>query len=266
MPASTTVNAGTLIIGGASNLDGAVSVSQSTLIVQDDAVIDSASALYLDNIAGFPGPANLTVSGNASVTVAGFSFGNNTRASGVVTVQNSGSLIVNGAYDFLNDDGGTSTSANTATNLNGGTLAVQNFILFNAGNGATTATTLNLNGGTLEALANDPSGSFFLPAIAKFTANILAGGATINSNGFNITIAQPLVSGTANDGGLTKIGAGILYLSGSNSYVGPTVINGGELNPSNINSIADTSGITFTGGSLAVQQHQHQGLLEQDTQ
>jgi autotransporter-associated beta strand protein len=247
---ATTVNAGNVIIGGTSDLTGSVNVSQSTLIVQDDAVINSAGALYLDNISGFPGPANLTVSGTASVTVAGFSFGNNTRANGVVTVQNSGSLIVNGAYDFLNDDGGTSTSANTVTNLNGGILAVQNFILFNAGNGATTATSLNFNGGTLEALANDPSGSFFLPAIAKFTANILAGGATINSNGFDITIAQPLVSGTANDGGLTKTGAGILYLTGSNTYVGPTVINGGELNPANINAIADTSGITFTGGAL----------------
>jgi fibronectin-binding autotransporter adhesin len=246
----TSVNAGTLIIGGTSDLTSGVTVSQGTLVVQDDAIINSAAALYLDNVGGFPGPANLIVSGTASVTVPTFSFGSDTRASGVVTVQNSGSLIVNGAYDFLNDLAGTSTSANTVTNLNGGTLAVQNFVLANAGAGATTATSLNFNGGTLEALANDPSGTYFLPAIGKFTANVQAGGAIINTNGFNITIAQPLVSGTANDGGLTKIGNGVLTLAGTNTYAGPTNINGGELAVSSSNGISTTSAITFGGGAF----------------
>jgi fibronectin-binding autotransporter adhesin len=248
---ATTVNTGTLIIGGTSDLvGGAINISQSSLTVQDNAIINSTAALFLDNLAGNPTPANLTVSGTASVTVPGFSFGNNTRAGGTVTIQNSASLIVNGTYDLLNNLAGTGASVTTTTNLNGGTLAVQNFILADAANGATTATILNLNGGTLEALANDPAGSSFIPVIAKFTANVQAGGAIINSNGFNVTIAQPLVSGVANDGGLTKIGAGALTLSGANTYVGPTNINGGQLNLANASAIADSSRVTFGGGAL----------------
>ena len=51
------------------------------------------------------------------------------------------------------------------------------------------------------------------------SANVLANGATINDNGFAITIAQPLLSGVINDGGLTKLGSGSHFtLSATSTY------------------------------------------------
>jgi autotransporter-associated beta strand protein len=57
---------------------------------------------------------------------------------------------------------------------------------------------------------------------------VRAGGATIDSAGFNITIAQDLLDG-GGDGGLTKIGAGALFLNGNNTYTGSTVVSNGGL-------------------------------------
>jgi arylsulfatase len=57
------------------------------------------------------------------------------------------------------------------------------------------------------------------------TANIQAGGAIIDTTNLNITIGQAL-GGT---GSLTKIGSGILSLSGGNSYTGTTTVSNGTL-------------------------------------
>ena len=48
------------------------------------------------------------------------------------------------------------------------------------------------------------------------SANVKAGGAVINTNGFNDTIGQALVTGGGTGGGLTEQGAGVLTLSGTN--------------------------------------------------
>ena len=89
------------------------------------------------------------------------------------------------------------------------------------------------------------------------TANVRNGGATIDSNGKDITIAQLLqhsdITGdAATDGGLTKLGTGTLTLSGGSSYTGPTVIKGGGvvLLPSSV-SYASTP-VTVSNATLSV--------------
>ncbi|TCR65372.1 autotransporter-associated beta strand repeat-containing protein [Bosea sp. BK604] len=79
----------------------------------------------------------------------------------------------------------------------------------------------------------------------------VAGGGTINiSAGVTTTIASSLVDGTGS--GLTKVGAGTLVLSGSNSYTGGTTIAGGTLSVSSDANLGDAAGaVTFNGGTLA---------------
>jgi autotransporter-associated beta strand protein len=81
--------------------------------------------------------------------------------------------------------------------------------------------TLNFNGGTLVAGASTAN---FLHGLTS--ANVLGGGAVIDSGANVISVAQPLLDG---GGGLTKIGTGTLYLNGANTYSGPTLVNAGTL-------------------------------------
>ena len=82
--------------------------------------------------------------------------------------------------------------------------------------------TFNFNGGTLRAGGNSAT---FMQGLTA--ANVKGGGAVIDSNGFAVTVAQPLLAGGS--GGLTKAGAGTLTLNGVNTYTGPTVASGGKL-------------------------------------
>ena len=105
----------------------------------------------------------------------------------------------------------------------------------------------HFNGGTLQAGA--ASESF----MSKLTAaTIKNGGAFIDTNGFDITISQPLLAFPgATTASLTKIGLGTLTLSGINQYSGNTVVSAGTLtlgnaqNPLNANPGNDASSISI---------------------
>ncbi len=257
---STTVASGTLILGGTGTVTGAVSLtgagSVNTLTVQDTAAINSSSVFYIQTGAGNANPFNCNVllKNSASVTVAGLSFGQGSRVtSDSLTIQDTATLTDNGFFDFDNNLGG-STNGTPSTHLNGGVLSVQKFQM-TAGSSGITNPSFHFNGGTLDALANDTSSTaFFLPAIGGLTADVDSGGAFINSNGFNITIAQALVHGTGTpDGGLAVSGGGSLTLTGTNTYTGPTTINTGATlqlgngATGNDGTIATSSGITDNG-------------------
>jgi len=108
---------------------------------------------------------------------------------------------------------GLNSAGSGTFNLDGGTLTANEI----AGGAGTSA--LNLNGGTIVAAANNAN---FLHGVTA--ATLASGGVTINSAGFNVTIAQALQDG---GGALTKIGAGNLTLSAPNTYAGATTINAG---------------------------------------
>src|SRR5262249_36059050 len=74
-----------------------------------------------------------------------------------------------------------------------------------------------------------------------------AGGATFDTNGNNVTLASALLGA----GGLTKVGAGTLRLSGANTYAGGTTINAGTLAVSADANLGNSSGgLAFGGGTL----------------
>lgn len=110
----------------------------------------------------------------------------------------------------------------------------------------------NFNGGTLQAGASTVA---FMSGLSA--ANVMNGGAVIDTDGFDITIGQPLLhSPGATTDGLTKSGTGILTLSGINTYRGNTTVSEGTLalaaaaDPLNANPGNDLSTVTIEAGAI----------------
>jgi autotransporter-associated beta strand protein len=225
------------------------------------------------------GPANLTVS-SGTLKINGTGGDNPIMANGVSAsvVINGGNLdisghpvgfrlcglgatgltseltISNGSFSSGTFDFFTAGTEGTSTvNLNsGGVLAVTRFL-----KGATaTASTLNIDGGTLRARNTQTSPNLFLADLAGLQTIVKAGGVVIDSNTFDMTIAEVLEHDSLldplPDGGLTKNGAGTLSLSGANTFNGGLTVNAGtNLTPAfnrvtlNNDSAAGTGTITL---------------------
>jgi autotransporter-associated beta strand protein len=228
---------------------------------------------------------NLSGAGNVvrlaytdSTTTAGdtvngtLTIGNLGSTSSITSTDNSTAILV--AQKF-----GTTVPTGTL-NFNGGTLTITTTGSAIAGGGGTSNlvlgnTTGNGTGMTLKAGAS--SGSWIT---GLTSAKIMATGVTFDSNGYDITIDQALLThATSTGGGLTKTGAGTLRLSGANTYTGATTVSNGILNLG-VAEIAGTSGplgksvasnpgsIVLSGGTLqysAANQNDYSGRFSAAT-
>ncbi len=151
---------------------------------------------------------------------------NGHNSPGVVTVSDTGLLDV----QMLRISQNSSAANLTVVNVNtGGVIRLNRFNLDTtyAKNG-----TVNFNGGMIVAknnLAQEDMLGTTSPNWRNIVVNVLPGGAIINNNGCSITLRQNM-TGSPNDGGLTKLNSGYLYVRGTNSYTGATVLRGGALN------------------------------------
>jgi YVTN family beta-propeller protein/autotransporter-associated beta strand protein len=98
---------------------------------------------------------------------------------------------------------------------------------------------VDFNGGTLRF-----TGAFS----SARTISLLAGGGTIDTNGFDATLSGQII----NTGSLTKTGLGTLMLTGANTYTGGTFINAGTLALGGAGTLGDVGGSTAvnSGGTL----------------
>lgn len=258
---STVVNLGSggLVMG--SGLDG-----NAKLTVKNGATLNSPNGQFL-----------LSLNASAQTTIeqtGGIITAKQIRAgfNGKTTFNlNGGSLINNNSStSFLTDAGSCTVNLFTGwmiwgangeaalnlgngkavLNLNRGSLSGKLKVGKIVGNGEHI---INFNAGTLIAGA---SSTTFLEDLPNTKVLVSAGGAIIDSNGFDITISEPLQNA---GGGLTKKGLGVLRLDGANTYPGPTTIDAGTLsissnylNPKSILTIADGAMIDldFTGTNI----------------
>lgn len=218
--------------GGTYNLSG------GTLAVSGKVNVGERGATSVFNLSG---SANLTVTG--ILGVVSNTVVNGTGGATTATLTQSGTATATVGSLLITNTNNTAQSYtnNAIYNLNGGTLATGNIGSSNIGTlaGGANNSTLNLAGGTVKATATSAT---FLQGLT--TANVKNGGVTVDSNGFDITIGQPLLhfSGATTDQ-LTKSGAGTLILTGTNTYRGDTTVSAGTL------QLASTGRLAFALGA-----------------
>ncbi len=188
-----TLTAGGLLFTGANNYI----ISNGSLNTNTASVTDLIFQQY--------GTGTLTVSANI---VNG--------ASGTPLVKSgTGALVLSGNNSY---SGGTY--------LNQGILNINGFKALGSANNTTfSGNSLTFSGGTLQYAANYSASNS--ADISTGTTSFRAGGATIDTNGNNVSYANAIGGGGV--GGLTKVGSGSLTLSAASTYSGGTTVSAGAL-------------------------------------
>lgn len=181
-------------------------------------------------IVGASGPGTMTMSGNSLVNVTGGITWIGENNVGNFTMSAGSTAEVRTTQFVLGNGGG----GNATVNLNGGTLKTG---LIDGGAGTANVT---FNGTQIIATATA------LPFISDLDSAVIGSdGLKIDSAGFNLSSAQAF-SGT---GGVTKTGAGLLTLTGANTYAGDNVVSGGTLN---LNTAFTGGGALIMGGNTTL--------------
>ena len=156
---------------------------------------------------------NLTVAGSGNTTIGDAIQ----TGSGSVTMSGTGTLSLSGNNTYT---GGT--------NINGGVVQA------NSTNALGTSGTISFGGGTLQFTSNNTTDYSSRISTAANQA------VSVDTNGQNVTFASNLSS---SGGSLTKLGAGTLTVTGSNSYTGATNVSAGVLSTNSLAAGGSNSGI-----------------------
>jgi autotransporter-associated beta strand protein len=226
------------------------------------AVVNLNSGTLIFNNASYPGIArgNTTSSGivNLNGAVLQSSLNNDTLINGTLSSVNvfNGGAIFNISGSGVTDTVSANLQGTTGSGLypSGGAYAVASgggsgyigaplvTVVGGGGTGATAIAQMS-NGVVTGVIITNPGQNY----TSAPTFNFSSGGASTAASSFVPTTPGLVANAT---GGLTKIGSGILIFNGTNTYTGPTAINGGELQTTNAVSIPASSVISFGGGSL----------------
>jgi autotransporter-associated beta strand protein len=234
---SGNINAGGMFMGGGTTDSGVARFTNTNVFSGGDFLLNNGNFSVFTNAGG-----SATFGNNLPI---GKNAGTATGTSALIV--NSGTVTAggNGVISLTIANGVSNATAEI--NLNGGLFIAQRGITASVATGtggSNNAARVNFAGGTLRGTLNNAT----LLGTDLTSVALNAGGGTIDlSSGITNTIAAAM-SGT---GGLTKTGAGILVLSGSNSYTGLTNISAGSIDFGSINALQNSSGVNIAaGGSL----------------
>lgn len=168
--------------------------------------------------------------GNGSINLDG----------GIINVSGTGRLVLGAFAESINASG-------TGTlNLNNGTFATARSIERDTNTNNTEgrgSATVNLNGATLKALANNTNW-------ITVTNLFVNADTIIDTDTNNVSVSSGFLAGSNGVAKVTKTGAGILTLSGANTYTGDTDVNAGAL--SLLGTVASPSINVASGAALVM--------------
>ena len=209
-----------------------------------------------------------TGAGTLSLTATNTYIGATTISAGTLQIGNGGtsgsivgSVVDNATLAFNRSDASAFAGAISGT---GGVTKIGAGVMTLSGPGSYAGVTA-INGGTLQAGATNAfsAGSAYtvaagaVLALASFdnaigslagSGSVTLGAAALTSGGDGTsTTFSGAIGGT---GGLTKIGDGTLFLTGTSGYTGPTNVNAGvlDVNGSLASTVSVNSGATLMGG------------------
>lgn len=242
----TKAGAGTLTLSGISTytgdtfIDGGILALGDNNLLPDTTMVSVASGATF-NLDGFDETIG-SLSGAAGSMVT---LGNGTLTTGDATPLTEFAGVISGSGGLIKE--GTGTFRLSGMNTYTGPTTINDGVLELAVNDALsdmTAVTVNAPGTlTLDAAVSDTIGSL------AGDGSVMLGTGTLTTGADNTsTLFSGVISGA---GGLTKVGTGTFTLTGVNTYLGGTAINGGTLAISDDNNLGDPSGgLSFDGGTL----------------
>lgn len=232
----------------------------TTVVIKSGGQLTSSKDMYVgsfvDTQDGSDGSGTVIFDGGTGTTRTGASTGGDLVLGGATgtatfTVKNNGSFTTHAAAPF-----GVQFQGEGVVNLeSGGTLYTRKI---GKAAGATGTATLRFDGGKVVLNANPATGTGSFIGTEMDFVYVSGGGATFDTNGFNATLGAPLQhdpTGPATDGGITKLGAGNLTLSGgeANTYNGVITIRQGRLITPSFSELGDasnaSSNIVLDGGT-----------------
>jgi fibronectin-binding autotransporter adhesin len=248
---------GTLLMSGASTYAGGTAISGGTILLNGSNRLPTTGSVTFTGGTFDLNGNDQTIGALASLDGAGL-ITTGAAGGGLFWVGNGGG---SGSYSGIIQDGSgilslTKTGAGTQTltganTYTGGTGLFGGTLTLGSAGAIGTAGTISFSGGTLQFTAantNDYSARFNTAANQAYR---------LDTNGQSVTAATVLSSV---GGSLTKLGAGTLTVTATNTYGGPTAINGGVLSvnalanggvasPIGLSSNADAN-LNFANGGL----------------
>ncbi|MGZ0079107.1 autotransporter-associated beta strand repeat-containing protein [Methylomonas sp. YC3] len=241
--------AGTVTLSGANTYTGNTQVSAGTLTLGASDVLANTSSLVVNGGTFDLGANNDTVAGVQLTSGSITGTGTLTSTSDFDMQAGTVSAALGGSVGLTKTTAGTVTLSGTNTytgntQVNAGTLAL------GAGDVLANASSLIVNGGTFDLGANNDT-----VAGVQLLSGSITGSGTLTSNSTFDVQAGTVSAALGGSAGLSKITAGTVTLSGTNTYTGNTQVSAGTLALGASDVLANASSLVVNGGTFALGNH-----------